>query len=243
MASSSSSGPIIDPEEKFVTGSIGLSVKLSSVMFSLMHIRWSGTIVGQKADKTIVLTVAHMLTGIGWMSKQEIESVMKAQFFDDRGKEKHNCTIVFLDPESDIALIVVNKRTTLAHKLSFAPPDDCKLKELEFLGCRGDEWRIATGRVCFPRVLNDPKQPELRDYTTKMVYFEHRLDLGGIGYMGAALVNEKGDIVGMQTAQSFDGSQIKYAIHVEYMHDIFRKKLKVAGPTIKSLEKALEDLI
>ncbi|KAK1381475.1 hypothetical protein POM88_028219 [Heracleum sosnowskyi] len=242
MASSSSSQRpqiVLNPAKKFVEGNIGMKLRRSSVMLSLGGKRWSGTIVGQKSGKTVVLTVSQMFES--WMSWEQIQSEMRVEFYEDR-EGRYDCMIELVDPGSDIALIVVNKSTTVDYKLSFAPENERDLKPLSILGCRGHEWRIATGKVCFPWIVNDRTQRELGRYSLGMGCFGHKLDTGGMGYVGAALVNEKGNFVGMQTAQSLE-SRTKYAIHVKYLHDTLKERLKVNGPTIRSLEKALEDLI
>lgn len=82
---------------------------------------------------------------------------------------------------------------------------------MEILGSRGHEWRIATGKVCYPLLeknvrrgekLENVRQEELDKEdkeSLEMVFFGHKLDLK-TGYEGAALVNLKGNIVGMQTS-------------------------------------------
>lgn len=74
MASSSCRRQI---EKKFLDRE---QVRNASVMISLGNAKWSGTIIGQKDNQTLVLSVAHTFATVPWMSRTQMEELLGVYF-------------------------------------------------------------------------------------------------------------------------------------------------------------------
>ncbi|KAL1801797.1 hypothetical protein ACET3Z_030444 [Daucus carota] len=183
---------------KFTTQAFVDKLTNGIVMVFLGHYQqpWTGTIVGARANETIILTVAHCLNVPG-MTVDAASQIVTVKF--NGNKIIYPAQVVVRLMDSEIMLLRVNRKTELAHKFRFAPKNQHALKKYQPVATcahpSGHLYQTSEGTICSEEFQN----PNMGGGLDKnMIFFHHRMDLRP-GCSGASIFNEYGNIIGLQS--------------------------------------------
>ncbi|KAK1404724.1 hypothetical protein POM88_004329 [Heracleum sosnowskyi] len=109
-----------------------------------------GTIVGQKDEKSMVLTTAHSIPN--WMYIPHMNTVLAVQFYETVDLEP--CRVVKFERRTDIMLLVVDKPTPEEYTIKLASEGEWGLVESQLIGARchplgRHQWTFTDGEWWF----------------------------------------------------------------------------------------------
>lgn len=135
------------------------------------------------------------------------------------GKNVFEASILYDDPENDIALLALKKTTNpdSAFKplyLSSNPPsvgDDILALGFPLLSSMGYELKLATGIISSLKGIKDDN---------KFLQFSAPVDPGN---SGGPLLNSNGDVIGIISSKLSIGTNVGYALKIEEIPDAIKK--------------------
>ncbi|KAK1404723.1 hypothetical protein POM88_004328 [Heracleum sosnowskyi] len=101
----------------------------ATVKVVMEHAVCTGTIVGQKDEKSLVLTTAHSIPN--WMDIPHMNTVLAVQFYETVDPEP--CRVVKFERRTDIMLLVVDPKE---YTIKLASEGEWGLVESQLIGAR-----------------------------------------------------------------------------------------------------------